>query len=58
MSTRQASLFKYGFIKKVEHRNTLVNVSDGDYVHETGIHACSSCDKSFKSTQGLSSHVY
>ena len=50
MSKRQASLFKYGFTKKVKHRNTLVNVSVGDYVHETGIHTCSLCDKSFKST--------
>ena len=47
MSKRQASLFKYGFTKKVKHRNTLVNVSVGDYVHETGIHTCSLCDKSF-----------
>ena len=26
MSKRQASLFEYGFTKKVKHRNTLVNV--------------------------------
>ena len=58
MSKRQASLFKYGFTKKVKHRITLVNVSVGDYVHETGIYTCSLCDKSFKSTQGLSSDVY
>ena len=38
MSKRQASLFKYGFTKKVKHRNTLVNVSAGDYIHETAIH--------------------
>ena len=34
------------------------NASVADFVHETGIHTCSLCDKSFKSTQGLSSHVY
>ena len=38
MSKWQASLFKYGFTKKVKHRNTLVNISVGDHVHETGIH--------------------
>ena len=58
MSKRQASLFKYGFTKKVKHRNTLVNVSAGDYIHETAIHTWSLCNKSFKSTQGMSSHVY
>ena len=36
----------------------MVNVSVRDYVHEVGIHICSLWDKSFKSTQGLSSHVY
>ena len=60
MSKRQTSLFKYGFTKKVKHRNTLVNVSpvDGNYVKDTGIFKCSSCDKAFMSTQGLSSHVF
>ena len=46
------------FTIKVKHRSTLVNVSVGDYIHETGIHTCSLCDKSFKSAQGLYSHVY
>ena len=36
MFKRQASLFKYGFTKKVKHLNTLVNVSVGEQVHETG----------------------
>ena len=58
MSKRLASLFKYGFNRKVKHRNALVKVSVADCVHEMGIQTCSLCDKSFTFTQGLSSHVY
>ena len=54
---KQVWLFKYGFIKRIHYRDTLLNVSVGDYVAETGTCNGCSCNKSFMLKQGLPSHV-
>ena len=58
MSGKQSTLFKYGFTKKIHHRNNLADVSGEDFVSGSSeIYKCNSCDNSFKSRQGLSMHV-
>ena len=55
--SKQTSLFKYGFKKRMQHRNQLFDVSGDDIVpNVSGVCKCDSCEKYFKSKQGLASH--
>ena len=54
---RQATLFKYGYSKKVKHRNELVEVCGEKLcTEEPGLIKCDDCDNRFKTRQGLSMH--
>ena len=53
--SKQTSLFMYGFKKRIQHRNQLFDVS-GDDNNVSGVYKCHSCEKYFKSKQGLASH--
>ena len=56
--SKQTSLFKCGFKRKVQHRNKLLELKDPDFVPDvTGVLPCEKCGKRFKSKQGLSMHV-
>ena len=46
---RQTTLFKYGYSKKVKHRNELVEVCGEKLcTEEPGLNKCDDCDNRFK----------
>ena len=53
---KQATLRKFGFTRRVEHRGEEVYVNIPDYVEETGI-PCPDCKLKFKNKRALGSHT-
>ena len=54
---KQISLFQFGFAKQIKHSKTLVNVAAEDSIDDEKTLPCHSCEKPFKSKQGLSMHT-
>ena len=53
---KKATLKKFGFTRRVEHRGEKVNVDIPAYVEDTGI-PCPNCNLKFKSKRALGSHI-
>ena len=53
---KQATLKKFGFTRRVEHRGEEVDVNIPDYVEDTGI-PCPDCKLKFKNKRPLGSHI-
>ena len=53
---KQATLKKFGFTRRVEHRGEEVDVNIPDYVEDTGI-PCPNCKLKFKNKQALGSPI-
>ena len=57
MSKKQATLFKFGFTKHVNHRNKVVKVVGNYFSPDAeGLNKCHSCEIFFKTKQVISSH--
>lgn len=54
---KQATLFKFGLSRTINHRSEEIDVSGPDYCDDIkGTFKCDVCDQYFKSRQGLSVH--
>ena len=53
---KQATLKKFRFTRRVEHRGEEVDVNIPDYVEDTGI-PCPDCKLKFKNKRALGSHI-
>ena len=53
---KQATLKKFGFTRRVEHRGEEVDVNIPDYVEDTGI-PWTDCKLKFKNKRALGSHI-
>ena len=50
---KQATLFKYNFKRKVEHKGTPVEIKGKDFLdNKSGIFSCTNCKDSFLGKQG------